>query len=84
MSVMETLAAMLAAAGVVSVLILLLWSIARGSHRLLGYGALMDEAVRRCASCAHRPVCETGALAAWPGHPAGCPTLELLRKRTPL
>lgn len=38
------------------------------------------EAVKSCASCAARPVCETGALAGWLGsHPANCSNVHRLR-----
>jgi hypothetical protein len=82
---MEAFVAILAAAALVAAFVLLLWAIARGSRRLLGYGAVMDHAVRRCASCAERPVCETGALAGWLGTgPRACPNLERLQERKPL
>ena len=44
---------------------------------MLGNDAAAKEAIERCASCAERPVCETGALAGWLSiRPRACPNLE--------
>jgi hypothetical protein len=78
----EALSAMLLAAALAAALLLLLWAIARGSRRMLGNDRVANETVERCAACAQKPVCETGALAGWPGsHPSGCPNVEHLRGR---
>jgi hypothetical protein len=83
--IMEALAAILTAAALAAAFVLLLWAIARGSRRLLGNDQLSSETVERCAACAEKPVCETGALAGWPGrHSARCPNLELLHERKAL
>jgi hypothetical protein len=75
----------LAALALLAVFMLLLWAIARGARRMLGNDAAAKEAIERCASCAERPVCETGALAGWLSiRPRACPNLELLHKRQPL
>jgi hypothetical protein len=59
--------------------------IARGARRMLGNDAVASAAIERCASCAERPLCETGALAGWLSiRPRACPNLELLHKRQPL
>jgi hypothetical protein len=85
MIAMDALAAIFAAAALAAVFGILLWGIARGSRRLLANDAVLSEAISRCASCAERPVCETGALAGWlSSRPARCPNLELLHKRQPL
>jgi hypothetical protein len=85
MIAMEALAAILAAAALAALFALLLWGIARGSRRLLGNDAVLGEAVTRCASCAEKPVCETGALAGWPSiRPRACPNLEFLQERKSL
>ena len=51
--------------------------LAAGARRLLGMDAAFAEAVKSCASCAQKPICETGAL-------ADCPSLKLLQERKPL
>jgi hypothetical protein len=85
MIAMEALAAILAAAALAALFGALLWGIARSSRRLLGNDAVLSGAIERCASCAEKPVCETGALAGWlSSRPARCPNLELLQKRQPL
>jgi hypothetical protein len=64
---------------------MLAWGIARGWRHLLGNDPRFTAAVESCASCAAKPVCETGAVAGWLGsRPARCPNLELLQKRQPL
>jgi hypothetical protein len=71
---------MLTAAALAAAFVLLLWAIARGSRRLLGNHRVTNETVERCTACAQKPVCETGALAGWPGsHPSRCPNVEHLR-----
>jgi hypothetical protein len=77
---MDNLAALFSAAALIAVLALLIWGVAGGWRRLLGDEAALVEAVKSCASCAARPVCETGALAGWLGrHPANCPNVHRLR-----
>jgi hypothetical protein len=76
---MDNLAAILLAVAAFAVFAVLVWAISRGARRLLGNDATLIDAVRGCASCAARPVCETGAIAGWPRHPAGCPNVERLR-----
>jgi hypothetical protein len=77
---MDSFAAILVAGVLLAAFAVLLWGIARGTRRLLGNDAALIDAVKSCASCAAKPVCETGALAGWPGHPAGCPNVERLRR----
>ena len=78
---MDNLAAMLAAIAFLAVFSLLVWGIARGWRGLLGNDPALIAAVESCASCAAKPVCETGAVAGWPGsHPAGCPNVERLQR----
>lgn len=82
---MDNLAAILAAIAFLAVFALLVWGIARGWRQLLGNDPTLTAAVESCASCAAKPVCETGAVAGWLGsHPAGCPNLQILQKRQPL
>lgn len=85
MSVAQPLVPVLAALAVLAAFLLLLWAVARGARRMLGNDAAASEAIGRCAACAERPVCETGALAGWLSiRPRVCPNLELLHKRQPL
>ena len=85
MSVMQPLVPALAALALLAVFLLLLWAIARGARRMLGNDAAANEAIGRCATCAERPICETGALAGWLSiRPRACPNLEHLQKRQPL
>lgn len=78
---MDNLAAILAATALLAVFSLLAWGIARGWRQLLGNDPRLTAAVENCASCAAKPVCETGAVAGWPGsHPAGCPNVERLQR----
>jgi hypothetical protein len=84
-SVAQPLVSLLAALGLLAVFLLLLWVIARGARRMLGNDAAANQAIARCAACAERPVCETGALAGWLSiRPRACPNLELFQKRQPL
>ncbi len=85
MSALQPLVPVLAALALAAVFLLLLWSIARGARRMLGSDAAANAAIERCAACAERPVCETGALAGWLSiRPRACPNLELLHERKPL
>lgn len=80
---MDNLAAIFSAVALLAVFAVLVWGVAGGWRRLLGNQPRLADAVARCASCATRPVCETGALADWlGGHPPGCPAIERL-KRSP-
>ena len=85
MSVVQPLVPALAALALLALFLLLFWAIARGARRMFGNDAAANEAIERCASCAERPLCETGALAGWLSiRPRACPNLELLHKRQPL
>jgi hypothetical protein len=85
MSAVQPLVPALAALALLAVFLLLFWAIARGARRMLGNDAAVNEAIARCASCAERPLCETGALAGWLSiRPRACPNLEILHKRQPL
>jgi hypothetical protein len=85
MSAAQPLVPVLAALGLLAVFLLLLWAVARGARRMLGNDAAANEAITRCAACAERPLCETGALAGWLSiRPRACPNLELFQKRQPL
>jgi hypothetical protein len=85
MSAVQPLVPVLAALGLLAVFLLLLWVMARGARRMLGHDPAASEALERCASCAERPLCETGALAGWLSiRPRACPNLELFQKRQPL
>ncbi|MCD6044367.1 MAG: hypothetical protein K0R40_3970 [Burkholderiales bacterium] len=64
---METLSAFLVAAGFGALFVGLLWGITRGAGRY--------PLAERCATCAEKPVCETGALAGWLST-RRCPNLE--------
>lgn len=79
---MDNFAAILAATAFLAVFALLVWGIARGWRHLLGNDPTLTAAVESCASCAAKPVCETGALAGWPSHPVGCPNVERLRGKS--
>jgi len=84
-SVAQPLVPVLAALGLLAVFLLLLWALARGARRMLGNDAAANQAIERCAECAERPLCETGALAGWLSiRPRACPNLELFQKRQPL
>ena len=85
MSAVQPLVPVLAAFAMFAAFLLLLWAIARGARRMLGNDATANEAIGRCATCAERPICETGALAGWLSiRPRACPNLEHLQKRQPL
>jgi hypothetical protein len=78
---MDNLAAIFSAVALFAVLAVLVWGVAGGWRRLLGNEPGLVDALARCASCATRPVCETGALANWLGsRPPGCPAVERLKR----